>query len=140
MGIRWTRFSLINAVADLRRHRLSAREFRKFVKTLRRKQLTTLVDAWFLHSRTQTIGAKFVRAGTKGVIRVTGAAANVTDAAVSAISFVNPVNWVPSASPFSTPEDGSESRRLARNLPYSSNKEFSTEVSRPSSIKPPIFE
>ena len=147
MGIRWTQVSLQNAVADLRRNRLVARSVRKLATSARRKQLTALVQGWFLHSRSQTIGAKFLRAGEKSITRtgaaVTGAAANVTGAAVSVLSYVKPVNW----SPFSTPEadvspgDGHDSTRLlARSLPYSNAAEFAAQVSRPSSIKPPIFE
>jgi chromosome segregation ATPase len=147
MGIRWTQVSLHNAVADLRRNRLVARSVRKLATSARRKYLTALVQGWFLHSRSQTIGAKFLRAGEKSITRtgaaVTGAAANVTGAAVSAISYVNPGNWSPFSTPEAavSPEFAAESTRLlARNLPYSNAAEFAAEVSRPSSIKPPIFE
>ena len=142
-----TQVSIKDTIACVRRHRMLSKEFRKFKKRILKSEVSAIVSAWFLHSRTQTMGAKFLRAGEKSVNRVTGAAGAVTGAAVNVISFVNPINVLGAwSSPFSTPapgpvekpsstcledlyleEDGScleketppslTQRRLARNLP-----------------------
>ena len=81
-----------------------SKEFRRFKKRILKSEVSAIVSAWFLHSRTQTMGAKFLRAGEKSVNRVTGAAGAVTGAAVNVISFVNPINVLGAwSSPFSTP-------------------------------------
>lgn len=69
---------------------------------MKKGELLVIVQEWWLHSRTQTMGAKFLRAGEKSVNRVTGAAVNVTGAAANVISYVNPLlgTW---SSPFSSP-------------------------------------
>ena len=140
-----TKVSIKGAISCLRRHKALSREIRKFKKNLINSKLLAIVQAWWLHSRTQTVGAKFLRAGEKSVNRVTGAAVNVTGVAVSAISYVNPANVLGAwSSPFSSPAPGpnvnvagrrgsirsgrgseegnsqpdSTARCLARNLPY----------------------
>ena len=141
-----TQVSIKGAISCIRRHKTISREIRKFKQNLLNSELMAIVQAWWLHSRTQTMGSRFLRAGEKSVNRVTGAAANVTDAAVNAINYVNPVNVLGSwSSPFSpittasskverTDMDGHEvemlkdgddshtaplsTQRLARNLPH----------------------
>jgi len=104
--------SIKDAVSYLQRQKTLGKEFRKFQTNRINSGLLTFIQAWWLHSRTQTVGifvkgtvgAKFLRAGEKSVNRVTGAAVNVTGAAVNVMSYVNPVNVLGSwGSPFSSP-------------------------------------
>ena len=123
--------SIKSAISYLRRHKALSREFRKFKKDLINSALLAIVQAWWLHSRTQTVGARFLRAGEKGVNRVTGAAVNVTGAAVSAISYVNPANVLGTwSSPFSSPAPGPNANVIRHNGPMLPGQESEEEQSQ----------
>jgi hypothetical protein len=146
MEVRWTQASMKKTIACVRRNRTVSRDYRKLKAHLQKTNLEIILQSWWLLSRTQTIGAKFLRAGEKRMNRMTTVAVNVTGAAANVIAFVNPAVALgtftgPSSSPADLNSQVHQNSSVLQSTDVCfeeerSDSNISTARSEPSPVKP----